>query len=291
MLSYLEVTGDDSSVDKSSCDGQKSAKESLASQSNGSIREKVFCNRLDESKAIVEMDWGLQPDRRTEQHWNQMERLYEIFKDARKPFSLDQYFHQDLTNHEVKERVSSQVVSRFIYYQHCSATHSREKESTIASNVSRGQERVLHNRFRNLNLNPRQLFKREPERDVESSPQGSLVHVPQVNPDSDSESDPDSEPVGEPLGGRQVNIDSKPESNTDSNRERRKVQSVMKDILKRKRDPPWQQILIVPQLWLFTVDSRFSATTIYTFTTSPDCAGIETCRLADPPRHRLHVIS
>lgn len=185
MLSYLEVPDHGS---------QEPTRQSQASDDRDLAKGQAYRIRSAESKAIVKEDMAAEPDRRGEEHWKQMEKLYDTFKEIRKPLSLDQYFYHDLKDGEVQERISSQVVSRFIHYQH--ESHKSQTKGCLYRAA-------------------------DPPRDTPQCQRGgvqsSLHH--HLDPRRDLERGPDVE--------------------------------------SRKVDSPQQQILIVPQLWLFTVDSEF----------------------------------
>lgn len=104
--------------DRGSCGSQEPTKRPRAADASDLREGEVYCTRSDESQAIVKEDGEMKPDRRNEEHWEQMESLYDKSEETQKPLSLDQYFRQDLDDSEVQERISSLVALRFVYYQH-----------------------------------------------------------------------------------------------------------------------------------------------------------------------------
>lgn len=192
------------------------------------IEEKVFRTRFEESQAIEKEDRESETDRRKGEHWKRLKGLYDALDEVQKPLSLDQYFHKDLKEEEVQQRVTSQVVSRFAYYQHKFLSHEpREKNSAVSSSASRRDGRTLHKSFWDLVPGLTRLFMRKPKEDEESVLGASSGASSAASSGASSEASSYAHPAEHPEQDRETKFDS-----------------------------PRKQILVVPQLWLFTIDSK-----------------------------------
>lgn len=164
------------------------------SDCNDQGEEGVYRTRFDESKAIVKAERGLRIDHRQRHHCDQMKKLYEEKKPEEPaqncekigmPLSLDQYFHQDLADGEIQDRISSQVVSRFIFSQWRLREEPEKQEISFSTIFDKGgrSTRPRRNEYCDLETGPAYRAERtsdEVKAKIDSRFRQQILVVPQL---------------------------------------------------------------------------------------------------------------